>query len=251
MKWKYICGLTRVGLTSLSLHHRMAPEVAAVEIKGGYNELCDIWSVGITAIELAELQPPMFDVHPLRYVKHFLRNHVIMFRNFRSVTCDTDSLRFSAGFCFSCQRAVTSPQNWRKSQNGNWLRNSMNHATSIPRKYRCIFVCRSTHFYSFVKSMLVRNPKKRPSASKMLSVSLIHCSCYSFLLICVTKEMKEKWIPCLVHVSCSTYFWPSSAWIRSWCWICWRSFTIRRKSELAWCQRRKTWRFVIIIGYFC
>lgn len=47
--------------------HRMAPEVAAVEIKGGYNELCDIWSVGITAIELAELQPPMFDVHPLRY----------------------------------------------------------------------------------------------------------------------------------------------------------------------------------------
>uniref|UniRef100_A0A8C1JT13 non-specific serine/threonine protein kinase n=1 Tax=Cyprinus carpio TaxID=7962 RepID=A0A8C1JT13_CYPCA len=44
----------------------MAPEVAAVEIKGGYNELCDIWSVGITAIELAELQPPLFDVHPLR-----------------------------------------------------------------------------------------------------------------------------------------------------------------------------------------
>uniref|UniRef100_A0A7N6B0L5 non-specific serine/threonine protein kinase n=1 Tax=Anabas testudineus TaxID=64144 RepID=A0A7N6B0L5_ANATE len=44
----------------------MAPEVAAVELKGGYNELCDIWSVGITAIELAELQPPMFDVHPLR-----------------------------------------------------------------------------------------------------------------------------------------------------------------------------------------
>uniref|UniRef100_A0A6Q2X164 non-specific serine/threonine protein kinase n=1 Tax=Esox lucius TaxID=8010 RepID=A0A6Q2X164_ESOLU len=44
----------------------MAPEVAAVEIKGGYNELCDVWSVGITAIELAELQPPLFDVHPLR-----------------------------------------------------------------------------------------------------------------------------------------------------------------------------------------
>ncbi|XP_055003802.1 mitogen-activated protein kinase kinase kinase kinase 5-like [Boleophthalmus pectinirostris] len=44
----------------------MAPEVAAVEIKGGYNELCDIWSLGITAIELAELQPPLFDLHPLR-----------------------------------------------------------------------------------------------------------------------------------------------------------------------------------------
>lgn len=44
----------------------MSPEVAAVERKGGYNHLCDIWAVGITAIELAELQPPMFDLHPMR-----------------------------------------------------------------------------------------------------------------------------------------------------------------------------------------
>ncbi|KAB7505479.1 Mitogen-activated protein kinase kinase kinase kinase 3, partial [Armadillidium nasatum] len=44
----------------------MAPEVAAVERKGGYNQLCDIWAVGITAIELAEMQPPMFDLHPMR-----------------------------------------------------------------------------------------------------------------------------------------------------------------------------------------
>lgn len=44
----------------------MAPEVAAVEKNGGYNQLCDIWAVGITAIELAELQPPMFDLHPMR-----------------------------------------------------------------------------------------------------------------------------------------------------------------------------------------
>uniref|UniRef100_A0A8C5BFT5 Mitogen-activated protein kinase kinase kinase kinase n=1 Tax=Gadus morhua TaxID=8049 RepID=A0A8C5BFT5_GADMO len=44
----------------------MAPEVAAVEKKGGYNHLCDIWAVGITAIELAELQPPMFELHPMR-----------------------------------------------------------------------------------------------------------------------------------------------------------------------------------------
>ena len=44
----------------------MAPEVAAVERKGGYNQKCDIWAVGITAIELAEKQPPMFDLHPMR-----------------------------------------------------------------------------------------------------------------------------------------------------------------------------------------
>ncbi|CAH8608313.1 unnamed protein product [Dicrocoelium dendriticum] len=44
----------------------MAPEVAAVERKGGYDEKCDIWALGITAIEYAELQPPLFDLHPMR-----------------------------------------------------------------------------------------------------------------------------------------------------------------------------------------
>ena len=44
----------------------MAPEVAAVEKKGGYDMKCDVWAVGIVAIELAETQPPMFDLHPMR-----------------------------------------------------------------------------------------------------------------------------------------------------------------------------------------
>ncbi|KAM3615732.1 uncharacterized protein V6R79_007004 [Siganus canaliculatus] len=92
----------------------MAPEVAAVEIKGGYNELCDIWSVGITAIELAELQPPLFDVHPLR----------VLF------------LMSKSGY-----------QPPKLKDKSRW----------------------SSTFYNFVKAMLVRNPKKRPSASKMLA----------------------------------------------------------------------------------
>lgn len=53
-------------LSFIGTPYWMAPEVAAVALKGGYTELCDIWSLGITAIELAELQPPLFDVHPLR-----------------------------------------------------------------------------------------------------------------------------------------------------------------------------------------
>jgi len=50
----------------------MAPEVAAVERKGGYNQQCDVWAVGITAIEFAELQPPMFDLHPMRQQSAFM-----------------------------------------------------------------------------------------------------------------------------------------------------------------------------------
>ncbi|KAB1251269.1 Mitogen-activated protein kinase kinase kinase kinase 1 [Camelus dromedarius] len=47
-------------LSFIGTPYWMAPEVAAVALKGGYNELCDIWSLGITAMELAELQPPLF-----------------------------------------------------------------------------------------------------------------------------------------------------------------------------------------------
>lgn len=47
----------------------MAPEVASVEQKGGYGVECDVWAVGITAIELAELQPPHFDLHPMQVLR--------------------------------------------------------------------------------------------------------------------------------------------------------------------------------------
>ncbi|KAI1720771.1 protein kinase domain-containing protein [Ditylenchus destructor] len=44
----------------------MAPEVANVEQRGGYGVECDVWAVGITSIELAELQPPLFDMLPMQ-----------------------------------------------------------------------------------------------------------------------------------------------------------------------------------------
>ena len=46
----------------------MAPEVIACEqqLDYTYNNRCDIWSLGVTAIELADGDPPYADEHPMR-----------------------------------------------------------------------------------------------------------------------------------------------------------------------------------------
>ncbi|XP_067280283.1 mitogen-activated protein kinase kinase kinase kinase 6 isoform X2 [Pseudorasbora parva] len=96
----------------------MAPEVAAVERKGGYNQLCDIWAVGITAIELAELQPPMFDLHPMRAL-------MLM--------------------------SKSSFQPPKLKDKNKW----------------------STEFHSFIKMALTKNPRKRPTAEKLLQHAFV------------------------------------------------------------------------------
>uniref|UniRef100_A0A8C1BY04 Mitogen-activated protein kinase kinase kinase kinase n=1 Tax=Cyprinus carpio carpio TaxID=630221 RepID=A0A8C1BY04_CYPCA len=96
----------------------MAPEVAAVERKGGYNQLCDIWAVGITAIELAELQPPMFDLHPMR------------------------------ALMLMSKSSFQPPKLKDKSK---W----------------------STEFHNFIKMALTKNPRKRPTAEKLLQHAFV------------------------------------------------------------------------------
>ncbi len=49
----------------------MSPEIL---LKGSHNNKTDIWSVGITAIEMAEMQPPFADLYPYQAMKRIKDN---------------------------------------------------------------------------------------------------------------------------------------------------------------------------------
>jgi serine/threonine protein kinase len=52
----------------------IAPEVILAMENGQYDGKVDIWSLGITCIELAERKPPLFNMNPMSALYHIAQN---------------------------------------------------------------------------------------------------------------------------------------------------------------------------------
>jgi len=148
----------------------MAPEIITNRNgKSPYDDRVDIWSLGITLIELAEREPPLSEVHPMRALM---------------------------------QIPIRDPP--KLANIAKWSRNF--HDFVRVRLYYLAYI----RTYRAIQTCLNKDPKKRRSATELLSVSLQttlqRLSNYCILFCCSTLSLpavrtrKYFWTFFLKHV---------------------------------------------------
>uniref|UniRef100_A0AAR2IMV3 non-specific serine/threonine protein kinase n=1 Tax=Pygocentrus nattereri TaxID=42514 RepID=A0AAR2IMV3_PYGNA len=69
-----VCGSPPLMFALCPLVCRMAPEVILAMDEGQYDGKVDVWSLGITCIELAERKPPLFNMNAMSALYHIAQN---------------------------------------------------------------------------------------------------------------------------------------------------------------------------------
>lgn len=106
----------------------MAPEVIH---EAAYDSKADIWSLGITAIEMAETRPPYADIHPMRVLFRISRDPPPLLQ---------EPARWSAAFAAFLARCLTKEPNDRPNasvlRNDPFVRQAPQRSVLLPRLAR-------------------------------------------------------------------------------------------------------------------
>lgn len=122
----------------------MAPEVILAMDEGQYDGKVDVWSLGITCIELAERKPPYFNLNAMSALYHIAQNE--------APTLNQNYLHHGGSHHGGHSHAVV-PNNNSGAGGGQ----------APPPDW-------SDAFRNFVASCLRKSPAERPTSSAMLTV---------------------------------------------------------------------------------
>ncbi|OXB62329.1 hypothetical protein ASZ78_015073 [Callipepla squamata] len=155
----------------------MAPEVIQ-EI--GYNCVADIWSLGITSIEMAEGKPPYADIHPMRFCSRL----------------DVEKVEEATGNFVMGEEVKPGLAASFIEEEGICVLPLIEAIFMIPTNPPPTFrkpELWSDEFTDFVKKCLVKNPEQRATATQLLQHTFIkNAKPVSILRDLITEAMEIK-----------------------------------------------------------
>ena len=143
----------------------MAPEMIVAMDTGEYDHKVDIWSLGITCIELAERKPPLFHMNAMAALYHIPQN---------------DPPRLAG-------RPPSNENNCVKQKSGN---QPDENATGNDCDSNTLPPPWSEDIKSFVALCLDKNPQSRPSASALTSHSFV--TSHVSVISCELRDLLER-----------------------------------------------------------